>query len=432
MKRILPLTDTVIRNVKKGDPRRRLSDGKGLYLLLFVKGGAHGWRFDYTFQGVSKTLSLGTYPTITLKMAREKAEEFRRLVATGIDPSDVRKSQKADLQRARVDKARAADGLPPENSFQSVALEWYRVKKDGWSDAYASKVLRRLEVDIFPHIGLKPIQDITPAELLKVLRAIESRGVIETVHRALESCGQIFRYAIPIGLLRYDPTTGLKETLKKPVTKHMAAILEPSKLAGLLRAIDAYPGTIVVRTALQLAPMLFLRPGELRHARWCEMDLDRGIWEIPAARMKQRKQKKINGLPHLVPLPRQAVKLLRELFTYTGRNEYVFRGERDHARPMSENTINAALQRIGFCTKEEMTGHGFRATARTLLDERLGVDRAVIEMQLAHTVQDSLGTAYNRTTFGEKRIQMMQQWADYLETLKASEGLPLLKTINIQ
>jgi integrase len=413
-----PLSDTTIRNVKPGDTRKRLTDGKGLYLLLFVKGGSHGWRLDYTINGRRKTLSLGTYPDTGLKLAREKADEARRLVAAGIDPSDKRKESKAQAVQERQAEAMSAAGLPMPGTFESVAREWYEVRKGEWSDSYGEKIMRRLEVDVFPWLGARPIGSITPPELLEVLRRIESRGVVETAHRAHENCGQVFRYAVATGAATSDPTRDLKGALRKPQARHMAAITDPTKLAELLRAIHGYTGSLVVCTALRLAPMLMLRPGELRMAAWEEFDLDAALWAIPAHRMKRGKDGKASGPPHMVPLPSQAVELLRGLYPLTGPTGYVFQGERDRKRPMSENTINAALRRMGYNTQEDMTGHGFRATARTILDERLGFDRAAIEAQLAHAVKDANGRAYNRTEFLEQRRTMLQGWADYLDKLR--------------
>jgi len=414
----LPLSDTAIRNVKPGDPRKRLTDSKGLYLLLFVKGGSHGWRLDYTINARRKTLSLGTYPETGLKLAREKADEARRLVAAGIDPSDQRKQSKATAQQERQAEAMSAAGLPVPGTFENVAREWHEVRKADWSDSYGEKVLRRLEVDVFPWLGARPIASITPPEVLAVLRRIELRGVVETAHRARENCGQVFRYAVATGAAESDPTRDLKDALRKHQPRHMAAITDPAKLAELLRAIHGYTGSLVVCTALRLVPMLMLRPGEMRFARWEEFDLERAAWEIPAARMKREKSGKTHGEPHLVPLPSQAVELLQGLHPLTGPSGYVFRGERDHERAMSENTINAALRRLGYSTQDDITGHGFRATARTILDERLGFDRAAIEAQLAHSVKDANGRAYNRTEFVEQRRTMLQAWADYLDKLR--------------
>ncbi len=409
--------DTSIKAIKPGDPRKRLSDGDGLYLLLFVKGGAHGWRFDYSHEGKRKTLSLGTYPATGLGLARQTAEKSRQLVAAGVDPSDERKNNKARAAQKIVREQRTAAGLPEQDSFEHVAREWFEARRQDWAPSYGNKILRRLEVDVFPYIGRCSPAEITPPKLLEVLRRVESRGVVETAHRALENCSQIFRFAVASGLAVSNPARDLKDALKKPKAKHFPAILDPKRLGELLRAIAGYGGTPVVRAALHLAPMVLLRPGELRFAQWEEFDLDAAVWKVPAARMKQSVEGKATGKPHVVPLSRQAVEVLRELLPLTGPTGFVFRGERHHDRAMSENTVNAALRAMGF-PKDEVTGHGFRATARTMLDEVLGVAPAVIEAQLAHSVKDSLGSAYNRTEFLGKRKDMMQLWADHLDALR--------------
>lgn len=417
--------DTTIKSIKPGDTRKRLTDGGGLYLLLFVKGGAHGWRLDYSHGGKRKTLSLGTYPDTGLALARSKAEAARQLLARDVDPSDDRKESKESLARKRANELRVAAGLPAHDSFEQVARDWYEQRRHDWASSYGSKIIRRLEVDIFPHIGNLPPAQITPKLLLEVLRKIEARGVVETAHRALENCSQVFRFAVASGVADSDPGRDLKDALKRPKVKHFPAILDPQRLGELLRAIDGYAGTPVVRAALKLAPMVLLRPGELRFARWSEFDLDGAAWTVPAARMKRRVEGKEHGKPHIVPMSTQAVAVLRDLFPITGRSEFVFRGERHHDRPISENTVNAALRAMGF-PQDEVTGHGFRATARTLLDETLGVSPDVIEAQLAHSVKDSLGQAYNRTEFMEQRKRMMQVWADHLDLLRcgSSRALP--------
>lgn len=409
--------DATIRSVKPGDSRKRLTDGDGLYLLLHVKGGSHGWRLDYTINGRRKTLSLGTYPDTGLALARRKADEARALVSQGTDPSDVRKANKVQAELQREADRLAAAGLPAPDTFEAIAREWHATRREEWSASYAEKVLARLAGDVFPYIGRRHVASITPAELLEVLRRIEARGVIETTHRAHESCSQVFRYAVGKGLMASDPARDLKGLLRKPQVRHFPAITKPERLAELLRACDAYAGTAIVRAALRLAPMLLLRPGELRHAQWQEFDIDAATWTIPAERMKRKREGKRTGPPHLVPLPLQAVATLRDLQALTGSGPWVFRGERHHDRPMSENTINAALRTLGF-PADEMTAHGFRATARTILAERLNVPDAVIEAQLAHAVGDSLGRAYNRTQFVDQRREMMQQWADYLDKLR--------------
>ncbi len=425
MARNLIPSDQSIKAIKPGDARKRLNDGDGLFLLLFVKGGAHGWRFAYSLNGKRNILSLGTYPDTGLALARTKADEARKLVSAGTNPSDVRKDGKAEAERVREAEKRADAGLPPVDSFEAVAREWHETRKGEWSASYGEKILARLVADVFPYVGARPVGAITPPELLKVLRRVESRGVIETAHRARENCSQVFRFAVATGRAERDPAQDLKDALRKPDVKHFAAITDPKRMGELLRACDAYAGTPVVRTALRLAPMLLLRPGELRHAQWSEIDLDAATWTVPAHRMKREKAGKTSGAPHVVPLPTQAVEAFRDLEPLTGASPYLFRGERHHDRPMSENTVNAALRAMGF-PADEATGHGFRASARTMLAERLNVDESVIEAQLAHSVKDSLGRAYNRTEFLEQRRTMMQQWADYLDRLrKGAEVVPL-------
>jgi integrase len=358
MARELISGDAAIKAVKPGDPRKRLNDGSGLYLLLFVKGGSHGWRLDYSFGGRRKTLSLGTYPDTALALARAKADEARKRVSAGTDPSEVRKEGKAEAERRREAERRADAGLPPVDSFEAVAREWHETRKGEWSASYAGKILDRLVADVFPYVGARPVGAFTPPELLKVLRRIESRGVIETAHRARENCSQVFRFAVATGRAERDPAQDLKDALRKPDVKHFPAITDPKRMGELLRACDAYAGTHVVRTALRLAPMLLLRPGELRHAQWAEIDLDAATWTVPAHRMKREKAGKTAGPPHVVPLPTQAVEAFRDLQLLTGASLYVFRGERHHDRPMSENTVNAALRAMGF-PADEVTGTAF-------------------------------------------------------------------------
>lgn len=426
MARDLITGDAAIRTIKPGDPRKRLSDGAGLYLRLFVKGGSHGWRLDYTINGVRKNLSLGTYPDTGLALARKKADEARRLVSEGIDPSEARKAVKANALRQREAQRLADAGLPPANSFEAVAREWLgTVHGAKVSEGHAERTRLRLEQDVFPWLGRQPVNAIKPAELLACLRRVEARGAIETAHRVKQACGQVFRYAIATDRCERDPSADLREALTPVQARHHAAITDPKRVGELLRACDDYSGHAVTRAALALAPLVFQRPGELRHAEWAEVDLDAGLWTIPGDRMKRTKQGKANGPAHLVPLSRQAVAVLSDLHPLTGHGRYVFPSLRSKDRPMSEAAVLAALRRMGF-PKEEMTGHGWRATARTMLAERLGVDVAVIEAQLAHSVPDSLGRAYNRTEFAEQRRTMMQAWADYLDKLrKGADVVPL-------
>ena len=422
MARNLIPSEATIRAVKPGDPRRRLSDGDGLFLLLSVKGGSQAWRLDYRFQGKRNTLSLGTYPDTSLALARRKADAARKLLAEGFDPSQQRKAEREVVTQQRVVAERQAQGLPAAGTFEAVAREWFAVRRDGWSKSYGDKVIARLESDVFPWIGRVPAADISGPQLLEVMRRIEARGVIETAHRALQDSGQVFRYAVATGHAKFNPARELKDALRQPNPKHFPAIVEPKRLGELLRAMDNYAATPVVRAALKLAPMLLLRPGELRFAEWPEIDLEAALWSVPAARMKRELRQKMSGTPHLVPLPKQAVAVFRELQPLTGHAKMVFRGERHHDRAMSENTVNAALRAMGF-SADEVTGHGFRATARTMLHERLGYSPEVIEAQLAHTVRDSLGRAYNRTEFVEQRREMLQTWADYLDQLRSGKEM---------
>jgi len=417
MARDLIPSDATIKAIRPGDTRRRLSDGDGLFLLLFADGGSHGWRFDYTHQGRRKLISLGTYPDTSLALARRKAEAARAVVAEGRDPSAERKAERKKQLEAKTEEVRRDAGLPPTDSFEAVAREWFAVRQSGWSKSYADKMMARFESDVFPWLGKTPIAEVTGPMLLAVCRRIEDRGVIETAHRALQDSSQVFAYAMATDKIDRNPAAKLKTVLRQPEPKNFAAITDPARFGQLLLACDKYKATPVVRAALKLAPMLLLRPGELRFAEWPEIDLDAALWTVPAARMKREVREKLLGGPHLVPLPRQAVAVLRELHELTGHAKMVFRGERHHDRAMSDNTINAALRAMGF-SQDEVTGHGFRATARTMLHERLGFSPEIIEAQLAHSVRDSLGRAYNRTEFTEQRRAMLQAWADYLDQLR--------------
>ena len=393
----MPLNDVVIRNAKPHKKTARLFDGGGLYLEVAPSGGKW-WRLKYRFNGKEKRLSLGVYPDVGLKQARKKRDEARSLLAEGVDPSENRKAMKA---------ANAERGA---NSFEIIAREWFAKYSPRWAESHSGRVLHRLEKDVFPWVGARPISEITAPELLTVLRRIEGRGAIETTHRILQYCGQVFRYAIITGRTERNPASDLKGALPATKARHFAAITEPKAIGELLRIIDGYEGYFVTKCALRLASLVFVRPGELRLAEWTEIDLERAEWNIPAARMKMRE-------PHLVPLSRQAIEILSELQPLTGKGRYVFPSARSFQRAMSNNAILAALRRMGY-TKDEMTGHGFRAMARTVLDEVLGVRPDFIEHQLAHAVRDPNGRAYNRTAHLAERKKMMQQWADYLDKLK--------------
>jgi len=400
----MPLTDVKVRNAKPKNKQYKLFDFDGLFLLVSHAGGKW-WRFKYRFGGKEKLMSLGTYPEVSLSQARERRDAARKQVADGIDPSQARKALKA---------AKTQD----ENTFEVVAREWHTKFNPSWTPGHSVTIKRRLEYNVFPFIGERPIIDIKAPELLMLLRRIESRGALETAHRIRAILSQIFRYAIAIGKSERDPAADLRGVLPPAKPKHLASMTDPKKVAGLLRAIDGYNGSFVTKCALRLAPLLFVRPSELRKAEWAEIDLDAAEWNLPAEKIKTRQ-------PHLVPLARQTVEILRELHLLTGADRYVFPSARTSRRPMSNNAVLAALRRMGF-EKDEMTGHGFRAMARTMLDEVLQVRPDFIEHQLAHAVRDPHGRAYNRTTFLPERRKMMQDWADYLDGLKAgAQVIPL-------
>jgi integrase len=426
MARDLIPSDKTIKAIKPGDARKRLTDGDGLYLLLFVKGASHGWRFAYTHAGKRNILSLGTYPDTGLAQARRKAEEARAQVSAGTDPSESRKQSKAAAAQRRAANKLAEAGLPAADSFEGVAREWLsKVHAGKVSAGHAERTRIRLEQDVFPWLGRRPISTMKAPELLEALRRIEARGAIETAHRAKQACGQVFRYGIATGRCDRDIAADLRDALTPVQVEHHAAITDPVRVGELLRAIDSYKGHGVTRAALQLAPLVFQRPGELRKSVWAEFDLDAGLWTIPSERMKRTKQQKVSGAAHIVPLSGQAVAVLRDLHPLTGHGRFVFPSLLTGERPMSDAAVLAALRRMGF-PRDEMTGHGFRAMARTMLAERLGVADAVIEAQLGHNVNDSLGRAYNRTEFVEQRRTMMQTWADYLDKLrKGADVVPL-------
>lgn len=412
----MALSDSKVRKAKYTGKPEKLSDERGLYLLVMQAGKY--WRMDYRFDGKRKTLALGVYPDVPLasqtrkdeatgktrkiKGARELREEARELLAQGIDPSHNRKAQKA----AKVQRA--------ANSFEVVAREWFEDRKAKWAPSHSSRLLKRLENDVFPWIGGRPIAEITAPEILAVMRRIEGRGTLDTAHRAHQDCGQVFRYAVATGRAERDPTGDLRGALPTATSGHFASITDPASVGELLRAIDGFKGTFIVQCALKLAPMLFVRPGELRQARWQEFDLDKAEWKYLVTKTKTE---------HLVPLASQAVEILRELHALSGHSEFVFPGARSNGRAMSDAAVNAALRRMGYDTRTEITGHGFRAMARTILHEVLDVAPAVIEHQLAHKVPDALGPAYNRTKFLPARREMMQQWADYLDKIKAGAAV---------
>ncbi len=400
----MALTDTAVRNAKPAEKPYKLTHGKGLYLLVNATGKY--WRFDFRFAGKRKTLALGVYPDVTLATARERRDDARKLLASDTDPSLVMAVNK----RARLDGA--------QNTFEAVAREWYAKKLPTWAPTTAQKVIRQLEKDIFPWIGKRPIKDIAAPELLAALRRMESRGALELAHRMREYCGMVFRYAVATGQAERDPSGDLKGALAPVKTKHHASVTDPKKIGELLRAIDGYTGSFMTKCALQLAPLVFVRPGELRTGEWSEFDLDAAEWRIPGEKMKMRDK-------HIVPLSQQAVEILRSIHPLTGSCRYVFPSVRTTVRPMSENTVNAALRRMGY-EKHEMTGHGFRSMASTLLHEQ-GWPHEAIERQLAHAERNKVSAAYNYAEHLPKRREMMQAWADYVGGLAAGA-----KVLNIK
>lgn len=406
----MALTDIAIRAVKPTDKPQKLFDGGGMFLFV-TPTGARLWRLKYRIGGREKLLALGSYPQVSLKEARKKRDDARQMLSEGVDPSIAKKATAtANVQRQA-------------NSFEIVAREWFAKNSPTWAENHSSKIIRRLERDIFPWIGDRPTADVTAPELLQALRRIEERGAIETAHRILQNCGQIFRYAIATGRAARDPAADLRGALPPTKPVHHPSLTDPKEIGPLLRALDGYSGTLTTKCALRLAPLVFVRPGELRKAEWKEFDLDKAEWRIPAARMKMR-------TVHLVPLSTQAIAILLEIKPLTGCGLYVFSGARSSKRPMSENTVNAALRRLGYST-DQMTGHGFRSMASTILNEQQWPADA-IERQLAHMERDSVRAAYNYAEFLPQRRQMMQAWADYLDLLKKGVPDQLRKAANRQ
>uniref|UniRef100_D5X4J3 Integrase family protein n=1 Tax=Thiomonas intermedia (strain K12) TaxID=75379 RepID=D5X4J3_THIK1 len=393
------LTDAALRRAKPTDKLQRLRDGDGLYLLL-RPDGKRWWRFDYRYGGKDKTLSVGVYPDVTLARARQRADEIRQQLLDGIDPSIARKAKVTGVVAGEV-----------SDSFEIIAREWHAGRAPTLSGNTSKNILLRLQNNAFPYIGQKSVRELRAPDVLDVLRRIEERGLGETARRVHQLIAQVMRYAVATGRADADPTPALRGALKPVMVRHHAAVIEPAELGAMLRAFDGYTGGVVVRTALQLQVMLFVRPGELRHMEWAELDLGGAQWRIPGEKMKMRE-------PHIVPLPRQAVALLKDLQPFSCRSRYVFPSPRSKDRPMSENAVNVALRTLGY-DRDTVTGHGFRATARTILDEKLRYRVEVIEMQLAHAVRDPLGRAYNRTKYLEERKDMMQAWADYLGKIRA-------------
>jgi integrase len=394
----MALTDLAARNAKGREAPYKLADGGSMYLLV-KPDGARYWRMDYRFGGKRRTLALGVYPEVSLLEAREKRVAARKLLETGIDPG----------QQKQLDRLSAA--VRSGNTFQLIGREYLdKMRREGRAENTLSKTEWLLSL-VEPSIGSRPVADISPPELLEALRIVERKGRFETARRLRSTCGAIFRYAIATGRATRDPSRDLIGALTAPKPKHRAAIIEPKGIGELLRAIDGFEGQPVTLAALKLAALLFVRPGELRHAEWAEFDFDAAVWIIPAEKMKMRR-------PHRVPLSKQAVALLLAQKPLTGRGRYVFPCVRTFARPMSENTLNAALRRLGY-NKNEMTAHGFRATASTRLNEMRRWSPDAIERQLAHQEANDIRRAYTHAAeYWAERVEMMQAWADYLDRLR--------------
>ena len=409
----MALTDTKIKTLKLPSKPKKLADGLGLHLLV-SPNGSKLWRFKYRFYGKEKLLSFGAYPDVSLAKAREKRDAERQLLANGIDPSENRKVQKA----AKVALA--------TNSFEVIAREWFAKMKPEWVESHSKKIMARLERDVLPWLGKRPIAEITAAEVLTTLKRISDRGAKDTAKRAQQDCGGVFRYAIQTSRATYNPIPDLRGALPTAVGGNFASITEPVQVGELLRAIDGFNGTFVVKAALKLSPYVFVRPGELRQAKWTDFNLDEAEWKFEVSKVRKTEVPRI----HLVPLSTQAVSILKELHALTGHGEFVFPGARANGRAMSDAAVNAALRRLGYSTRTDITGHGFRAMARTILHEVHEIKPEVIEHQLAHKVSDALGSAYNRTKFLKQRRTMMQLWADYLDELKAGALVLPFKVAN--
>jgi integrase len=403
----MPLTDIACKKAacSLDKTRARFTDSGGLYLEV-APTGSKRWFWKYLFGGKEKRLALGSYPDVTLKAARAARDKARELQQAGTDPA----------QRRRLDKlARLVDA---NTSFEAVAREFHKTKKSAWSVKYAERWLTLMEKDVFPWIGSLPLSAVSAPILLQILRRVEARGAHESAHTLRQWSGQVFRYGIATGRCDRNPAPDLHGALVPVQVKHMAAVLEPTKAGELMRAIAAYAGQPVTRAALQLAALLFQRPGNIRQMRWADVDLEAKTWTIPAADMKRTRKAKLNGRPHLVPLAKQAIAILEDLKPLTGHGVYVFPSLLTGERPMSDNTLRTALRRMGYAN-DEMTPHGFRAMARTIMVEKLNMSPDVIEAQLAHGKSGPLGAAYDRAEFMEQRRRMMDTWADYLDALRA-------------
>lgn len=389
----MPLTDMEIRRSKPADKPYTLNDGNSLSLLI-EPNGSKGWRFRYRFDGKPKMISLGTYPEISLNDARQKRDKAKKLVAAGINPSDVRKREKQER------KTEAG------NTFETITREWYQKRIDRWSSSYAEEMIKTFEADVFPYIGSRPIAEIKPMELLAVLSILEERGANEKLRKVRQRCGEVWKYAIVTGRAEYNPAPDLSSAFA-PHQKEHYAFLKPAELPEFFRALNAYTGSILVRLAMRLQIITGLRPGELRKGEWSEIDFDKKLWEVPAERMKKRR-------PHCVPLPRQAIEVLEQLKTITGQYRNIFPGRNQHSKPMSEMAMTVLIRRIGYAGR--VTGHGFRHTMSTILHEQ-GFNTAWIEIQLAHVDKNTIRGTYNHAQYIDGRREMLQWYADYMDSM---------------
>lgn len=401
MRKTEKLNASQVERARPGERAYKISDGQGLFLLV-NPDGSKWWRMAYRYGGKQKSISMGVYPDVGLQEARDRLSDARRLLRDGVDPSAARKAAKESQTELT------------QNTFDSATTAWIARNANTWSGSTLRQTQSRLNRDVLPYLKTRPIREITAPEILKVVQRVVDRGAIETARRVLRIIQQVMTFAVVTGRLDANPATDLGQALPTAKVTHMASLTTPDDVAGLMRAIQGYQGEPVTRAALRLAPLVFVRPGELRQATWSEIDLDAARWEIPAKRMKMDSD-------HIVPLSSQAVEILADLQPLTGQGELVFPGARSATRPISDNTLNAALRRMGF-TKEQMTAHGFRAMARTMLEEELGFRYEIIEHQLAHVVRDANGRAYNRTRHLKDRARMMQAWADYLDRLRDGSG----------
>lgn len=393
----MKLTDAAVKNAPAKDKQYTLYDEKGLFLIV-MPNGSKLWRWKYRFEGKEKRLSLGVYPAVSLKAARDDRDARKVTLKAGTDPGASKKAVKAE------EKAQA-------ETFELVAREWHKKFLPGWTSGHAARILVSLEKDAFPWIGVIPIRELSAPQVLAVARRVESRGALETAHRLVGNIGQVCRYAVACGMAEADPTASLRGALPAPIANHFSTITQPHEVGALLRAIDGYSGSFIVKCALRILPYVFTRPGELRGMEWSELELDGPIptWTIPAARMKMRHK-------HLVPLVPQVIAILEELRPLTGSGRLVFPGERTRERPISDGTLGAALRRLGY-SNEQLTPHGFRAMASTMLNET-GWDPDVIEAQLAHAPKNAVRAAYNRAQYVPQRREMMTAWAGFLDRLR--------------